>query len=168
MSQVNQSLWLVKLGLTYDKHSVGLKMVLKLSLEVAQTWYNLLHLWSFLLNKFTINIKQKHSCCNWCVCRWRGHREPDKSESLRAEEPAPPHPQRERVWRGAQRSVGPPFALKLWISVSEFIVRVWLPLQSERETTESVRPSPSTTWETWAPPRARERASASWRAISRW
>lgn len=41
----------------------------------------------------------------WCVCRRGGHREPDESQSIGAEEPPPPHPQWERVWGAAQRSV---------------------------------------------------------------
>lgn len=39
------------------------------------------------------------------VCRRGGYREPDEPQSVRAEEPPPPHPQRERVWSGTQRSV---------------------------------------------------------------
>lgn len=64
----------------------------------------------------------------WCVCRWGGFREPDEPESLRHEEPAASHPQRQRVWGGEKQWVGFFVSAKNWTSVSLFpspVVQMW-------------------------------------------
>lgn len=107
-----------------------------------------------------------------CVCRRGGHWEPYESQSIGAEEPLAPHPEREGVWGGAQRWVHLPQQqqqpiLQRLIFFTHCLLGSFL-WQSESWMPVSVPPSPSITWATWVPPRAREPGSASWRVTWKW